>query len=283
MDADANLELDDQPTQQSTSSEDDTFQQEHSSAIQLEMESSQPPGSSGNSSAMDVDKNDEDADDAGDNNDNDILETYSDSSSSLSDLGTDEEQLAMLTKVISDQQNKLSYIDRNILHEELHGVAFNEKQETTEMLRYALSKLAAELETLVMSDWKNNKDGTPSLSTGYILSPKSVSAHVYKPSFRLRFLRAEQFHPRKAAIRLMKFLNLVLKVFGAFALARPIKLTDFKRSEMKALQTGWLQVLPFRDRSGRRLFVWTGQMGMEYEATMRVRFIVLLACFYEKP
>lgn len=191
----------------------------------------------------------------------------------------------MLTKVISDQQNKLSYIDRNILHEELHGVAFNEKRETPELLQYALSKLSAELETLVLSDWANNNNknagtSSSSLSTGYLLSPKGNNNDYYvnQPSFRLRFLRAENFHPRKAAIRLMKFLNLVLKVFGAFALTRPIKLTDFKRNEMKALQTGWLQVLPFRDRSGRRLFVWTGQMGMEYEATVRVRSS-RMACF----
>ena len=269
------MELDDQHTQQAIS--EDTFQQEGSAdheatlpVAPVPMDPSEEARSAISSSAMDVD-GDEDVD-----NDNGIEETYSDSSSSLSDLGTDEEQLATLTKIISDEQNKLSYTDRNILHEELHGVAFNEKHETPEMVQYALSRLSAELEILVVSDW-NNSGSASSLSTGYILSSsRGLGANVYvnKPSFRLKFLRAEDFDPQKAAIRLMKYLNLVLKLFGAFALTRPIKLTDFKRNEIKVLQAGWMQALPFRDRSGRRVFVWTGQMGMEYEAVLRVRSMV---------
>lgn len=245
-------------------------------ALQLGVGPDQPLSSS--ECCMDVDNDEAEAFkvDVDGNIDNDNIDNAIDdsdsSSSKMSDLGTDAEQLETVSKLISSEQNKLSYTERNILHEELHGVAFNERQETPEMVQYALSQLSTELDALVLSDW-NNSAHLSSLSEGYLLSRRGMKNSIYvnKPSFRLRFLRAEQFDAKKAAIRLMKFLNLMLKTFGAFALTRPIKLTDFKRSEMKVLQAGWLQLLPFRDRSGRRVIVWTGQMGMQYDAVLRVR------------
>ena len=202
------------------------------------------------------------------------------SKSSLSDFATDEEFLFATTKRISDEQKKLSYQERNSINEEIHGVACNAQDESPEMVQYALSKLTSELEDLVLTDWRNNATGPSSLSAGFLLSRRDFRTDTYvnRPSFRLRFLRSENFDAQKAAIRLMKFLNLVLEVFGAYALSRPIKLSDFKRSELKALQTGWLQVLPFRDRSGRRLFIWT-TIGMQFDPKLRVRQIVV-SCQY---
>ncbi len=197
------------------------------------------------------------------------------SNSSLSDSATDNEILFAATKRISNEQKKLSYQERNFINEEIHGVACNVQDESPEMVQYSLSKLTSELEDLVLTDWRKNATGPSTLSAGFLLSRRDFGTDTYvnRPSFRLRFLRSENFDVQKAAIRLMKFLNLVLEVFGAYALSRPIKLTDFKRSELKALQSGWLQVLPFRDRSGRRLFIWTGRIGMQYDPILRVRQI----------
>lgn len=209
---------------------------------------------------------------------NESMSNQSSSSSSFfSTSGEEKEHLSAMSKLISEEQSKLSYNDRNILNEEVHGVACNAQEETPEMLRYYLSKLSLELEDLVLSDYNNNANAS-SLSTGFLLSRRGYGSNNYvnKADFRLRFLRAENFDVRKAAIRLMKFMNLVLEVFGAFALCRPIKLTDFKRSEMKVIQAGWVQVFPFRDRSGRRLFIWAGQMGLQYEAILRIKIYIYM-------
>lgn len=197
------------------------------------------------------------------------------SNSSLSNSATDKEFIFATTKCISNEKKKLSYQERNIINEEIHGVACNVQDETPEMVQYSLSKLSSELEDLVLTDWRNNATGPSSLSAGFLLSRRDFGTDTYinEPSFRLRFLRSDNFDAKKAATRLMKFLNLVLEVFGAYALSRPIKLTDFKRNELKALQNGWLQVLPFRDRSGRRLFIWTGHIGMQCDPILRVRQI----------
>ena len=71
--------------------------------------------------------------------------------------------------------------------------------------------------------------------------------------FRLRFLRCEFFHVQKSAKRMLRFLDLVLELFGDFALRRPIRLSDFTKEEMRYLRNGRFQIMPNRDRSGRRI------------------------------
>jgi hypothetical protein len=194
------------------------------------------------------------------------------SSSSESDSMTDMEYLRAANTRISKEQHRLSYSDRNSIHEEIHGVAFSAQEESSDLLQSSLAQLSKELEDLVKLDWKNYNT-TSSLSAGYLLSRRDGAngTYVNNPDFRLRFLRCEDFDAKKAAIRLMKFMNFILEIFGAFALFRPIKLTDFKRNEMKVLQSGFLQVLPFRDRSGRKVFIWVGDMGMQFDPILRVR------------
>jgi hypothetical protein len=192
--------------------------------------------------------------------------------SSDSDSMTDMEYVSAAYARISEEQLRLSYSDRNTILEDIHGVAFNAQNETPDLLQSSLAQLSTELEDLVKFDWKDYAT-TSTLSAGYLLSLRNGAngAYVNSRDFQLRFLRCEDFNAKKAAIRLMHFMNFVLEVFGAFALFRPIKLTDFKRSEMKVLQSGFLQVLPFRDRSGRKVFIWVGGMGIQYDPILRVR------------
>jgi hypothetical protein len=199
------------------------------------------------------------------------------SSSSESDSMTDMEYLRAANTRISKEQHRLSYSDRNSIHEEIHGVAFSAQEESSDLLQSSLAQLSKELEDLVKLDWKNYNT-TSSLSAGYLLSRRDGAngTYVNNPDFRLRFLRCEDFDAKKAAIRLMKFMNFILEIFGAFALFRPIKLTDFKRNEMKVLQSGFLQVLPFRDRSGRKVFIWVGDMGMQFDPILRIKIAIYM-------
>jgi len=210
--------------------------------------------------------------------------TYSDSDSDTdtntntdTDDVTDTEYLRAANKRISEEQQKLLYSDRNFINEEIHGVICHAQDESPELLQSAQAQLSSELEDLLILDCKNNPIKS-SLSAGFLLSQKGDATNTYvnNRDFRLRFLRSENFDAKKAAIRLMKFMNLVLEFFGAFALFRPIKLADFKRSELKVLQTGWLQVLPFRDRSGRKVFTWIGNMGFQYNPVLRMKIIIYM-------
>mmetsp|Transcript_1014 Transcript_1014/g.2236 ORF Transcript_1014/g.2236 Transcript_1014/m.2236 type:complete len:334 (-) Transcript_1014:969-1970(-) len=190
----------------------------------------------------------------------------------------DNDRMKAANKRISDELLRLSSKDRNTINEEIHGVRCHSRNETPEMLRSSLANLSVELYNLIQLD-KDSDISTSSLSAGYVLSGRGSfdgSTYVNNPGFRLRFLRCEDFDAKKAAIRLMRFMNLMLEVFGAFALFRPIKLTDFKRCEIQILQSGWMQILPFRDRSGRKVFIWIGEMGFQYDSILRIKIAIYL-------
>ncbi|VEU41735.1 unnamed protein product [Pseudo-nitzschia multistriata] len=179
----------------------------------------------------------------------------------------------------------LTHSDRNSIIEEIHGVNTHIQEESPDLIRSSLLSLSTELRALVQDNAANGNTNSkePSLSTAYILSQcigsSSKRTYVNTPEFQLRFLRCDNFDARAAAIRMMKWLNLVHEVYGAYALYRPIQITDFTRRERKILQSGWLQVLPFRDRSGRRALIWLGEMGFNYDPVVRMKVLlfVLLA------
>ena len=96
------------------------------------------------------------------------------------------------------------------------------------------------------------------------------SCYVNDPMVRLRFLRAERYDPKKAAIRFVKFLKFSQELYGDFVADRPIQLSDLKtREEKRALTNVSFQFLPFRDRSGRRVFAAVGTCGYDIEPKLR--------------
>ena len=66
-------------------------------------------------------------------------------------------------------------------------------------------------------------------------------------------MRCELFNVHKAAERFVRYLDFVAEVYGEYALQRPICMSDFNREEMSFLREGKFQLLPYRDRSGRRI------------------------------
>ena len=65
-----------------------------------------------------------------------------------------------------------------------------------------------------------------------------TSTYINDKEFRLRFLRHEFFDIAKAAIRMVTWLDIVVELFGLYALERPIRLSDFPRSESKYFHLG---------------------------------------------
>jgi len=104
--------------------------------------------------------------------------------------------------------------------------------------------------------------------------------YVNTTEFRLKFLRCELFDARKAAIRMIKYLDLMVELFGLFALHRKIKLSDFSKHELQILRAGYFQIFPFRDRSGRRVMSIVGNMGIEFDPTVRVSSCFVFVTVY---
>lgn len=86
-------------------------------------------------------------------------------------------------------------------------------------------------------------------------APVPRGSYIHEDEFKLRFLRCDFFDVPKAALRMVTWLEMVVELFGEYALERPICLSDFSKEELRHMRKGLIQILPYRDRSGRRIMI----------------------------
>jgi hypothetical protein len=79
--------------------------------------------------------------------------------------------------------------------------------------------------------------------------------YVNSIEFRLMHLRCELFDVKRAARRMVQGIDALLRSCGEYALERKIKLSDFTKNELNTMKKGFIQLLPSRDRGGRRIIV----------------------------
>jgi hypothetical protein len=96
-------------------------------------------------------------------------------------------------------------------------------------------------------------------------------SYVLSDGFRIKFLRAELFDVKKAAGRYLRCVDFLVDYFGLVALERPLYLKDFDKEDMKLLKEGRCQLMPSRDRFGRRIIAFLGAFGKGYTHRNRVR------------
>ena len=178
--------------------------------------------------------------------------------------GPDSEQMKPVQKEIDNllwkDLHNLSLQDRNAVIEEIHGVQTIAPKETPAMVSSALREFAMHIEHMPYEQ-----------KTAYLRSQELYpNSYINDSDFRLRFLRCELFDASKAATRMVDFLDMVADLFGDYVLKRPIQITDFSWEEMQCLRRGYFQLLPYRDRSGRRIFATVGGMATDFPLTIRV-------------
>jgi hypothetical protein len=165
---------------------------------------------------------------------------------------------------LATELNKLSFLNRENINEEIHGVRCLCPEETPQMLEAALEQLSLELADIPCSE-----------KQAFLQSQRLFpnNRYVNDHHFRLTFLRCELFDARKAARRLVRHLDFVFEIFGnkTEILGRPIRLTDLAPKSLKLLRSGCLQLLPVRDSSGRRVF-FTCAFKTPYDVIQRVSF-----------
>jgi hypothetical protein len=166
----------------------------------------------------------------------------------------------------------LSFQDRNDINEEVHGVQSMAQEETPELIEESLRMLSIELRNLPLChkhiyeqalnmrrmhmNGKSNGNGEDNFSSSSINDDEydNDGCYVETRDFQLMFLRCELFNPKKAAIRLVTYLELAYETYGEVALRRPLRIDDLQSTEeIDVLKSGHHQLLPFRDRSGRRV------------------------------
>ena len=167
---------------------------------------------------------------------------------------------SLVNECISEGFMKLSVDDRNKVEEEICGNKCMAHEETPEMLETSLANLKIHLDAIPYKK-----------KVGYNKSQELPKSHINDDCFRLRFLRSQFFDEREAALRLVKYCDFVLELFGSFALERHIRLEDFQKKEKKWLQKGYVQLMPFRDQSGRRIILQIIDSNVLMEQITRVR------------
>jgi hypothetical protein len=115
-------------------------------------------------------------------------------------------------------------------------------------------------------------------STAIHLAAQEDNGLVNDQEFRLGFLRSKMFHTKRAAARMMRFFDWKLQLFGVTKLCHDITLEDLELEDMALLRKGYFQVLPERDRAGRRVDVLL-QANQKYaspESLVRINAFILL-------
>ena len=143
--------------------------------------------------------------------------------------------------LLAHELNQLTSKERDEINEEIHGIRQHHyPKETPELLQGSLRK------------FRNQLDFLPS-NHAYEKSKTFPKSYVNTDDFYLIFLRFEYFDARKAATRMLKYLNVIYVSFGEKVLQRDICLDDFDERAFKFLKSGYHQLLPGRDRYGRRI------------------------------
>lgn len=166
---------------------------------------------------------------------------------------------------LSREMQGLDANNRNAIHEEIHGVRCMTPVETPKLLEESLEAFWSAVRAIPESSKVayNHCRRIASLRNG---NPKHYA--IEDPTFHLRFLRSELFDAEKAATRYINYLNFVHTHWGDIALEREIRFSDFSKEEIKLFRKGLYQLLPVRDKAGRK--VLGGLRKMTYETEFDV-------------
>ncbi len=173
---------------------------------------------------------------------------------------------AVASRLHALELHALSAEDRNMIQEEMHGVRSQAVQETPTLVAQSIQQMLLHVEQKIPPEERQ------AYTVGMDRSEAS-RRFITRPNFLLQFLRAERYDPELAAFRYCRWLQLLLEYFDAALLERDLYLSDLTREEHKFLRDGFIQLLPHRDRCGRRVPVIVGSIGKSYTVTTRVSVV----------
>jgi hypothetical protein len=147
---------------------------------------------------------------------------------------------------IANALKRMSLQERDVVYHEVHGVA-DIIDEVPPFVEMCLRQFQQEL-------FKFKYD--PYMASHAIKLAETRSPDfVHNPKHCLKFLRAERFNPKSAAARMIRFFDLKMVLFGASKLCKDITLEDFSLSDLEDFGKGFVQTLPWRDRTGRPVVI----------------------------
>ena len=148
-------------------------------------------------------------------------------------------------ELVIDALNTLSLRERDLVYQDLHCVPAD-IEETSQLIEESLVQLQRELDLL-----RQYGGGDRLCLDGIIQAELQDPFYVRDESFRLQFLRADDFDAKKAAKRLVRHFQFKLQYFPFDALARDVTWMDLEPEDHLFLKRGYHQQLMTRDRGDR--------------------------------
>jgi hypothetical protein len=139
-------------------------------------------------------------------------------------------------RILAQAMSSLSTAERDKIIEEIHGVS-KPIEEQDDFVKAKLAAMESEI-SIQMND-------------AYEIALKQNRSFVEDSYFRLMFLRSEGFVASAASNRMMQYLKLKQKYFGEERITKDINFLDLSEDDKSSLETGAIQVLSEKDRSGR--------------------------------
>jgi hypothetical protein len=149
---------------------------------------------------------------------------------------TDVMESSHVDSLIAQQMSKLSMYEREQAYFDIHGIT-NITEETPEMIQTCMDKLDEEITRLQET-------------AAYEQALSRNPMYVQEYAFRLKFLRADRFDAKKAALRLARHFEAKLELFGPSKLVQDITQSDLQEGDMDAMVV-LIGHLPVRDSVGR--------------------------------
>jgi len=164
-----------------------------------------------------------------------------------------------IDEMMASSLNNLTFREREEINEEIHGINVDKTyfraagaiDESPEMLEDCFRRMEDEMDKLVAKRPKFAR----AFERCQKLYGKTTITYLNTSEFRLLFLRAERFDCARAAERMCRFIDLGHYLWGESALLRRPVFDDFDESEKCYMRMGISQVIPARDRAGRRVYV----------------------------
>ena len=135
----------------------------------------------------------------------------------------------------------LSITEKRVLEEEVNGANISVYDETEEFVKQSIKDMDEEIRKIRLRSC---------FDRAKFLAPHLVN----DTDFRLMFLRATTFNPRRAAQLIVRFYDFKVKLFGDDKLIKKITVKDdFDEDDIAAFESGAFQILPCPDTYGRRI------------------------------
>lgn len=151
------------------------------------------------------------------------------------------EEVALAEQLLVEEIEKLSLVEHEKVMFDVHGIA-TPHEEDSQIIKQKLQEMEEHVRKI-----RRKK--------AYDLAKYINEAYVQNADFRLMFLRADRYDAKLSAQRLLRHFEVKKQLFGGGeVLARDVLLTDLSSEDMQALESGFIQILPSRDSSGRPIF-----------------------------